>query len=230
MSQDQPPSYGGQPQQPQPYQPQSYRPQPYGQWPPGQRPLLSTQQKAIITIICGAAAVVVIGAAASAITSKSGTVHHHSAAAPVVAVTHPATPGPSTTKPAASKAEELADRITTWDHGPGGKDEARLISLLNAVVSATSSQNLPATEHACARLAAGVTAALAAPEIPDPVAAKNYAAGLAQYSTGATDCQDGISSGDITLISTGSQHLNTGTSDFKKATARIDTIADNAGR
>jgi hypothetical protein len=175
--------------------------------------------------------VIVIGGIASAVTKENSTGHRHSVASPVVAAKHSSTPRPTATKkPTISKADRLADRITAWDHGSGGRDELKLISLLNAVVNATSAQSLPATERACARLAGGVTAALAAPQIPDPIAAKYYAAGLAHYSTGATDCQDGISSGDVALIRTGSQHLSIGNGDLRKATARIDAIARAAGR
>jgi hypothetical protein len=240
MPQDQPPPHRQQPHppqpppyRPQPYQPQgqSYRPQPYQPQPyqplpyRPYRPPKTSHRKTIVASIGGFIALLIIGGINSALTSKNGADHHHRAAAPTTAATRTPSPRQPAAHPAATRADKLAHRITAWNHGPGGKYRAKITSRLGAIVTATKARNLPATQRACSRLAATVTAALAAPQIPDPAAAKYYAAALAQFSTSATDCQNAITTADPALLIAAARHMNTGNTDLSEAVTRIDTIA-----
>jgi hypothetical protein len=130
----------------------------------------------------------------------------------------------------ASAPGTLGDRITAWNHSPGGKDERTLGRLLGAMSRAAGAGNEPVTARACGKITAEVSQALAAPQIPDRVAAHWYAAALADYSTAGTDCQDGITSGDTALVTKGASLLDQGTRDLGKATARIRAIGRQAGR
>jgi hypothetical protein len=100
--------------------------------------------------------------------------------------------------------------------------------LLNAIVndmSAIGNDQDPSQMQAdCSKLQSDVQAALAAPPMPDTQAAAHWAAGLSDYNASASDCVNGLSQDDPTVVTQAVTEASQGQSELTQVLQRIKDI------
>ena len=171
-----------------------------------------------LTVVFAATAALVLAGCGSAGSTHASAKKPHPAAASSTAASTP-------TIPPKTHAQKVADKITAWSSGPGYTDLQAVAKALGVAGAAERAGNVSASGAACVKLGNAVQAALAAPQIPGPPR-RWYAMALAQLEVSATDCQNGISSNDPSLVAEGTTHLNKGTAYLAKAVKEINKLAN----
>ena len=129
----------------------------------------------------------------------------------------------------------LAAELAKWGAGPGGSALAEVSDDLGNATQDAGIQLYDPMKTACQSLAAAVTAAKAAPPIPDAIMQRSYDLALARLATAATDCRAGISvypygDEDVktyenpTLLHQSVSGLVAGAKDLYRATVDINAI------
>ena len=77
----------------------------------------------------------------------------------------------------------------------------------------------------CVQLRSDVQSAQAYAPIPDASAERNWAAALAAYERGATDCVNGTGAANADMITQAANEIMAGSADLDKVTLRLNQIA-----
>jgi hypothetical protein len=126
-------------------------------------------------------------------------------------------------------------RVAVWNGGRGGAAWRAVSAQLGTVLMMHAEKRIPALRQGCQTLGSAVTAALAAPPIPDQTMELWYKRALTEIGAGAADCHASITSelhGDedlvvhqnATLINRAISELSTGSKELYKATAYVKAV------
>lgn len=133
----------------------------------------------------------------------------------------PAVAGPSGGPPDPA----LAAAVAQWVVDGGESDLQALGSDFGDLETAAGSEDLQRMGASCDRLRGDVEAAQQHDPIPDAQAQQDWAAALALYDRGATDCVAGTGTTNTDLINQASDEITQGSDDLARVTDRLTRIA-----
>jgi hypothetical protein len=131
-----------------------------------------------------------------------------------------ATAGSTSAAAGGPTSSSRASKILAWSEGPGGAAFRQLGKTIEFVAGAA----VEGKASACAKVAAAVTAAQAAPPIPDAAASRWYVKALAQYQKGMNECLAGTSAGDPSTLKQEGRAITIGTTDLFHVEAVLKSI------
>ena len=126
----------------------------------------------------------------------------------------------STSAAAGSVASTRASKILAWSDGSGGA----AFRHLGEVIQAAAGAAVEGKASACAKVAAAVTAAQAAPPIPVAAASRWYVKALAQYQKGMGECRALTSAVAGSTLRQEGQAITIGTTDLFHVEAVLKSI------
>jgi hypothetical protein len=179
----------------------------------------TTLRRTVAGVALTAAAIVGTGFAASAASASAST--------PAVAAraSIPAQPEPvgatATTPPNATLVTEVA----AWVAKGGEKQLTTLGIDFGTLEKAANTADMTTMGASCGQLRKDVESAQAYAPIPDASAQSAWAAALAAYARGATDCVDGAGTANVDLITQAANEIMAGSGSLDKVTARLNEIA-----
>ncbi len=134
---------------------------------------------------------------------------------------HGSTPA-STAAPLASPS--LQSRVASWRDNGGLTQITDLQSDFAAITTASGAQNFPQLHVACQSLLDHVVSAQAYDPVPDQETQIHWAASLAQYAHGATDCLSAIDRVDGDLLTKSGVEISSAADELSKGAARLRAI------
>lgn len=143
------------------------------------------------------------------------------------AIAAPPSPGPDPVATGTPPDPQLAQAVAMWVSHGGSASLKALSGDFAALEKAAGAQNMSGIATSCQHLGVDVKAAQAYAPIPDPQAQTAWAAALAQYAAGASDCATGASTLNASLLTKASTEITNGSNDLDTVTARLSQIAGN---
>lgn len=125
----------------------------------------------------------------------------------------------------ASPDPAVALAVAQWVTGGGSTALKSLARDFKDLETAANANDLKAIGGSCTELSADVTTAQHYAPIPDATAERSWAAALAQYAQGATDCMSGAATTNVNLIAKSSNEIIAGSNDLNNVTKRLTEIA-----
>lgn len=185
----------------------------------------SMLRRTVAGVALTAAAVAGTALAASAASAATAT---PSASTPATA--NPTSATPAQPQPAAAPATAppnttLVVEVAAWVAKGGEKQLTTLGTDFGALEKAANAADMPTMGAGCVQLRKDVESAQAYAPIPDASAQRNWAAALAAYERGATDCVNGTGSANVDMITQAANEIMAGSASLDKVTARLNEIA-----
>lgn len=185
----------------------------------------SMLRRAVAGVALTAAAVAGTAFAASAASAATAT---PSASAPATASPNSATPAqpePAAAPPTAPPTSTVVVEVAAWVAKGGEKQLTTLGTDFGALEKAANAADMTTMGAGCVQLRKDVDSAQAYAPIPDASAQRNWAAALAAYERGATDCVNGTGTANVDMITQAANEIMAGSASLDKVTARLNEIA-----
>jgi hypothetical protein len=182
-------------------------------------------RRAVAGVALTAAAVAGTAFAASAASAATAT---PSASAPATASPNSATPAqpePAAAPPTAPPTSTVVVEVAAWVAKGGEKQLTTLGTDFGALEKAANAADMTTMGAGCVQLRKDVDSAQAYAPIPDASAQRNWAAALAAYERGATDCVNGTGTANVDMITQAANEIMAGSASLDKVTARLNEIA-----
>ena len=174
-------------------------------------------RRTVAGVALTAAAIAGTGFAASAASASTpGAVARASA---------PAQPEPVGATATAPPNATLVAEVAAWVAKGGEKQMTTLGVDFGALEKAANAADMTTMGASCGQLRKDVESAQAYAPIPDASAQTAWAAALAAYARGATDCVDGAGTANVDLITQAANEIMAGSGSLDKVTARLNEIA-----
>jgi hypothetical protein len=141
------------------------------------------------------------------------------------AATTPPQPEPGGAAVAATPNPTLVAVVAAWVAKGGETQLTTLGTDFGALVKAANAADMPRMGASCDQLRKDVESAQAYAPIPDASAQREWAAALAAYARGATDCVDGAGASNVELITQAANEIMAGSAHLDKVTVRLNDIA-----
>ena len=179
--------------------------------------------------VAGAAltAAAVAGTAFAATTATAATAAPNAPAHVTAARTSatPAQPEPAAAPATAQPTPTLVVEVAAWVAKGGEKQLTTLGTDFGALEKAANAADMTTMGAGCVQLREDVQSAQAYAPIPDASAQRNWAAALAAYERGATDCVNGTGASNVDMITQAANEIMAGSASLDKVTARLNEIA-----
>jgi len=169
-------------------------------------------------------------AASAAPAAHSGSAATAAPRASAPAIANPTSATPAQPEPAAAPATApptpaLVVEVAAWVAKGGEKQLTTLGTDFGALEKAANAADMTTMGAGCQQLRKDVESAQAYAPIPDASAQRNWAAALAAYERGATDCVNGTGTANVDMITQAANEIMAGSASLDKVTARLNEIA-----
>ena len=141
------------------------------------------------------------------------------------AATTPQQPEPASAPATATPTATLVAEVAAWVAKGGDKQLTTLGTDFGALEKAANAADMTTMGAGCDQLRKDVESAQAYAPIPDASAQRNWAAALAAYERGATDCVNGTGTANVDMITQAANEIMAGSANLDKVTARLNDIA-----
>jgi hypothetical protein len=190
----------------------------------------SMLRRTVAGVALTAAAIAGTAFAASAASAASAATATPSATTPAIATANPTAATPAQPEPPAAPATQpptstLVVEVAAWVSKGGDQQLTTLGTDFGALEKAANATDMTAMGAGCVQLRKDVASAQAYAPIRDASAQRNWAAALAAYGRGATDCVNGAGSANVDLITQAANEIMAGSNSLDKVTARLNEIA-----
>lgn len=137
----------------------------------------------------------------------------------------PSQPGPAGAPATAPPTPTLVVEVAAWVAKGGEKQLTTLGTDFGALEKAANAADMTTMGAGCVQLRRDVESAQAYAPIPDASAQRNWAAALAAYERGATECVNGTGAANVDMITQAANEIMAGSANLDKVTARLNEIA-----
>ena len=185
----------------------------------------SMLRRTVAGVALTAAAVAGTAFAASAASAATATPSASAQATANPTSTTPAQPEPAAAPATTPPTSALVVEVAAWVAKGGEKHLTTLGTDFGALEKAANAADMTTMGAGCVQLRRDVESAQAYAPIPDASAQRNWAAALAAYERGATDCVNGTGAANVDMITQAANEIMAGSASLDKVTTRLNEIA-----